>query len=298
MKLSVCITTFQRSSLLDRTLASVAAQERMPDEVIVSDDCSSDDTRGTVEKWRTAFPSLLYRRNERNLGMPANLNFAVKACSGEYIANLHDGDIYSSDLLAEWEEALDRHPTAGLVFCGLANHPTLFKKDGGVLLFRIAPLTGGREFFDRHMIHSAGSPIWGTVMARRRAYELLLPFDEKFVGWADVDMWMRMCLHFDIAYVNKPLIHLDHTPGAVRTQGRYNWRGFRVVRQIHLENIHRFFAEDPGRLEEELGRHRRLWARFLVARLLGRLRRLDLEGARQGMRTALEWKREDREARK
>jgi hypothetical protein len=148
------------------------------------------------------------------------------------------------------------------------------------------------------MIHSAGSPIWGTVMARRRAYERLLPFDEKFVGWADVDMWMRMCLHFDIAYVNKPLIHLDHTPGAVRTQGRYNWRGFRVVRQIHLENIHRFFAEDPGRLEEELRRHRRLWSRFFVARLLGRLRRLDLEGARQGIRTALEWKKQDREARK
>src|SRR3954454_20595359 len=56
-KVSVCITTYNRMEPLDRTLASLAEQTRLPDELIISDDCSPRDPVSVVEKWRDHFPN-------------------------------------------------------------------------------------------------------------------------------------------------------------------------------------------------------------------------------------------------
>jgi glycosyltransferase involved in cell wall biosynthesis len=283
LKLSVVLTTYRRAELLDRTFASLAAQTRLPDEIVVSDDCSPDDTPRVVERWRGRFPRFVSRRNEKNLNMPGNLNAAIAASSGAYVANLHDGDTYDPSLLEKWERALDEHPTAGLVFCGLGGWPVETKHGNGVLLYDIAPLTPGRTFFERHLLHQVDCPIWGTVMARRSAYDRLLPFDARFGFVSDVDMWMRICLDDDVAYVKEPLIHLDHSPSDQRTPGTYNWQWLEWARQIHLANIDRFFADDAARRRRELRVHNRMFQRFWAARLLGRLRRRDFAGLRKGL---------------
>jgi glycosyltransferase involved in cell wall biosynthesis len=288
-KLSVCITTYNRAALLDRTLETVAAQTRVPDELIVSDDGSLDDTPKVAERWKGSFPAFRYCRNERNLNMPGNLNAAIGACTGEYVANLHDGDAYDPTLFEKWEAALDRHPSAGFVFCALLGWPVKTRHGGGVLRFDIAPFTKGREFFESHLLASVGCPVWGTVMARRSAYDRLLPFDASFGFLSDVDMWMRMCLDHDVAYVDEPLILLDHTPSRERVPGRYNWNWLVTVRRIHRTNIDRFFASDPDRRRRALLAHRRLFDRYLVARLLGRLRAGDLSGLREGFTAARSW---------
>ena len=283
LKLSVVLTTYRRAPLLDRTLASIAAQTRLPDELIVSDDCSPDDTVGVVAGWRERLPGLVYLRNETNLNMPGNLNAALRATAGTYVANLHDGDEYDPTLLEKWERALDGNPTAGMVFCGLGGWPAATKQGGGVLLHDFAPFTEGRLFFERHLLHEVGCPIWGTVMARRSAYETLLPFDARFGFLADVDMWMRMCLDHDMAYVNEPLIRLDHSPSDQRKMGSYNWQWLEWARQIHVANIERFFAADPVRRARELETHRRVFQRFCAARLVGRILHGDIVGLRGGL---------------
>jgi glycosyltransferase involved in cell wall biosynthesis len=109
MKLSVCLTAYGRTHLLARTLESLAAQTRPPDELIVSDDCSPDDPTAVAESFRHRFVRFRYNRNPRNLSMPANLNLVVGMAGGEYVANLHDADVFHPQLLEKWEEALLRH---------------------------------------------------------------------------------------------------------------------------------------------------------------------------------------------
>ena len=285
-KLSICLTTYNRAALLDRTLETLAKQPRPPDELIVSDDCSTDRTAEIATKWKGAFREFVYRRNEWNLNMPGNLNATIAVASGEYIANLHDGDLYAPSLLEEWERALDAHPTAGFVFCGLACWPVRTSHGGGVLLFDVAPFTPGQEFFERHFLGRVGSIVWGTVMARRSAYEELLPFDPAFGFVSDVDMWMRMCAGYDVAYVDKPLIFLDHSPSAERVLGVFNWKPVETVRRIHQTNIERMFAGDAARIARETRRLEWMMQRFVAARLLGRVRRRDWSGLKQGLAIA------------
>lgn len=283
VKLSVCLTTYKRAVLLDRSLATLAAQTRLPDELVVSDDCSPDGTPAVAEKWRPAFPRFVYNRNSRNLYMPGNLNVGIGLTTGMYVANLHDGDCYAPTLLEKWEAALDRHPSAGFVFCGIGGWPLRKKSDRGVILHDVAPLTPGREFFERHFLHRLSSIVWGTVMARRSAYDELLPFDPVFGFVSDVDMWMRMCLAHDVAYVREPLIVLDHEPSPERTPMVFNWSWLETSRRMQLVNIHRFFANDVLRRQRELRRHARVVQAVWARRLLGRLRHRDWAGFSRGV---------------
>lgn len=284
-RLSVCVTTYNRAPLLDRTLTSLAAQTRVPDEVIVSDDCSSDETASVAEKWRPAFRKFIYRRNATNLYMPGNLNACLAEATGDYIANLHDADVFDATLLQKWEAALDRYPSAGFVFCGISTGkkvatddsvPRIVRLNRSTLLYHyqhvtvhlhdVEPLTQGRAFFERHFLHATYSIVWGTVMARRAMYEKLLPFDSQCAWVSDVDMWMRACRYFDVAYVREPLMHLDQSPTAER---RFDWSRAETLRRLHAANIVRFYGDSHERLAAELTRHawafRRWYLRTIVA---------------------------------
>jgi glycosyltransferase involved in cell wall biosynthesis len=280
MKLSVCLTAYGRTHLLARTLESLAAQTRPPDELIVSDDCSPDDPTAVAESFRHRFVRFRYNRNLRNLSMPANLNLVVGMAGGEYVANLHDADVFHPQLLEKWEEALDRHPRAGFVFCGIAGWHRWIGRRSRVVLHDVRPLTPGRVFFERHLLHRFRSIVWGTVMARSAAYRKLLPFDPAYAHISDVDMWMRMCLAWDVAYVREPLIRLDMTPTPWRA---FHWERLELLRRMQRENIHRFFSGDPVRLRLELQRHRRAVRREYLWRAFNRLRRGDWESLREGL---------------
>lgn len=289
VKVSVCITTYNRAEALGRTLASLAAQTRLPDEVVVSDDGSSDETAAVADLWSERLPRFLYQRNPVNLGMPGNLNAAIGRTSGAYVANLHDADTFASTMLERWEQALDVHPTAGFVFCGVGGWPHRTEQGGGVILHAVAPLTSGRVFYERYFVHRFSSIVWGTVMARRTAYDLLLPFDKRFGFISDVDMWMRMCRHFDVAYVREPLIVLDHSPTKERGGG-VNWRWVETMREIQIANLRRFYGDHPARLMREIRWHRAAACRFLARRLIGRLYHRDWTGARHALRLWREWR--------
>lgn len=269
IKLSVCITTYKRAALLDKTLASLAAQTRQPDQLIVSDDCSPDDTPEVVAKWQSRFPNFIYNRNERNLYMPGNLNTAVSLATGEYVANLHDADEFAPTLLEKWEAALDRYPSAGFVFNGVQ---FVDGDNTQTFLHDVAPLTPGREFFEKHMLHKFSSIVWGTVMVRRTAYQKLLPFDATFGFYSDVDMWMRMCLYFDVAYIREPLMFLDESPTLER---KFSWEKTEIARRIELTNIYRFYRDQQESLTKELAIHKSKVRAVYLSRLLGRIRRLD-----------------------
>ena len=281
MKLSVCLTHYNRPHLLAASLESLARQTRVPDEVLLWDDNSPNDPTDVARAYSTRFPKLIYHRNERNLGMPGNLNAVLSRASGDLIANLHDADEFHPTLLQKWEEALVSHPNAGMVFCGL---DAAGKSDGAgaVWIHPCAECTEGRDFFHRHFVGTVGSVIWGTVMVRREVYERHLPFDPQFRNWADVDMWMRVCSTHDIAYVPEALITLDHSPTPVRA---FSWEKFLITHRTHALNIHRL-ARDAGELNDWLGRQRRFTRMFYARHLVSRIARGEGKSVREGMRTA------------
>ena len=125
---------------------------------------------------------------------------------------------------SKWVSALEACPNAGFVF----NAYRALDADGKERkIYRepLPPCSPGsvvleEMFFKRWRFDS---PVWGTVMARRSAYEKVGLFDERFGFCSDVDMWMRIAECFHVAYINEPLISLpsrETLPRKIAVEGR------------------------------------------------------------------------------
>lgn len=281
-RISVCITHYDRPHKLAATLESLARQSRAADEVFLWDDCSPRDPSDVAAQYQGRFKRFVFHRNKKNLGMPGNLNAVLSQATGDYIANLHDADVFDERLLEKWANALDAYPSAGMVFCGL--DATKDNAAGAHLVLPDASqLTDGREFFDRWFVGCQHSAIWGTVMARQSAYEKLLPLDAKYRNWADVDLWMRMCAKHDIAYIREPLIILDNTP---TPQRRFSWYRVLLMQEMIFMNIRRIYGNDSSALSKAILRQRRCMMMSYARLLAGSLRWVDLPRFGLGLKLA------------
>lgn len=94
MKISVVISTYNGANFIQEQLDSISNQLVLPDEVIISDDCSSDNTIELIEKFKESspFPIFIFK-NEKNLGYSKNFNNALLKSTGDLIF-LCDQDDY------------------------------------------------------------------------------------------------------------------------------------------------------------------------------------------------------------
>lgn len=96
-KLSICIPTYNRISLLRKCLEHLIPQVKDKDdvEVIISDNASSDGTDQMVKELKELYPNLRYFCNTENLGYAGNQVKCIEYASGDYMALLCDDDVYT-----------------------------------------------------------------------------------------------------------------------------------------------------------------------------------------------------------
>jgi glycosyltransferase involved in cell wall biosynthesis len=116
-KISVAMCTYNGERFLPAQLASIANQTRLPDELVVCDDRSSDRTIEIVRAFAdsTPYPVRIFE-NERNLGFVANFEQAIALCNGDLIALSDQDDIWYPERLERSEQAFATHPDVGLIF--------------------------------------------------------------------------------------------------------------------------------------------------------------------------------------
>lgn len=116
--IAVVIPTYKASLFIRETLGSVLSQTRLPDEVIVVDDRSPDDTVEVVEKMAATAPvPVRVIRLEKNSGGPAKpLNLGIEASHSDYIALLDHDDLMAPYKLESQLKALAAVPQAQLCF--------------------------------------------------------------------------------------------------------------------------------------------------------------------------------------
>lgn len=94
---SIIVITYNSSNYVLETLESVKQQTYENLEIIISDDCSSDNTVEICRKWLESNADRFARSElitvKKNTGIPANLNRAYKACRGEWIKGVAGDDV-------------------------------------------------------------------------------------------------------------------------------------------------------------------------------------------------------------
>ena len=93
MLISICIPQYNRIRFLLESLAIIQQQTYGDIEIIISDDCSTDNTQASIIALKATYKyPIVYSRNEKNLGYDRNLRAAVELANGEYVLILGNDD--------------------------------------------------------------------------------------------------------------------------------------------------------------------------------------------------------------
>ncbi|MFN6584801.1 MAG: glycosyltransferase family 2 protein [Aulosira sp. ZfuVER01] len=112
---SVVIPTYNRPEYLKQAIASAVKQTYQNIEIIVCDNCSTENPQAIVESFNDS--RIQFWRHSQNIGMIANQMYGFKMARGKYVASLHDDDIWNEDFLAKLVPPLEENPDLILAFC-------------------------------------------------------------------------------------------------------------------------------------------------------------------------------------
>lgn len=91
---SIAMATYNGAVFLQKQLDSLLAQTYKNIEIIISDDCSTDETISIIETYKNKFPAIYLYKNGNEKGVNKNFENAIKNCKGEYIALCDQDDIW------------------------------------------------------------------------------------------------------------------------------------------------------------------------------------------------------------
>lgn len=117
---SIPIITYNSSKTIIETLESVYAQTYQNIELIISDDCSKDNTIELCQKWieqhKSRFVRTILLKANQNVGISANNNKAKAACLGKWIKGLSGDDLLFPYSIQEYINYVLQHPNVVYVF--------------------------------------------------------------------------------------------------------------------------------------------------------------------------------------
>jgi glycosyltransferase involved in cell wall biosynthesis len=97
---SICCITYNHEKFITEAIDSFLMQiTTFPFEIIIGEDCSTDETMGIIKNYQSRYPNLIrIIASDTNIGMQKNFIRTLEACTGKYIA-LCEGDDYWTDPL-------------------------------------------------------------------------------------------------------------------------------------------------------------------------------------------------------
>lgn len=118
--LTIGIPTFNRAQLLDKQLAWLTQAIKGFEsgcEVVISDNCSTDNTLEVIKKWQLVLSNttLKLNRNSKNIGAVKNIAYCLNAATSKYVWVISDDDHIQEQTLAYVLQNLSAHPGLSLL---------------------------------------------------------------------------------------------------------------------------------------------------------------------------------------
>lgn len=196
MKVSVVMPAFNAAACIGRALASIHAQGRAVDQVVVVDDGSTDSTVQEAQAWGTSLPLTLVRQ-PRNAGIAAALLKGVEAATSDWVFRLDADDRWESAHVAALCEAVAHTPQAVLATASAL----LVDQEGSRMGVHRSPSDAQARallMWDNPLIHSA-TGFSRAAFWQAGGYPL-------GVRWEDYPLWVRLLELGRLAQVVEPTV--------------------------------------------------------------------------------------------
>ena len=237
-KVSVIIPNYNHAQYLPLRIESVLNQTFQDFELILMDDCSTDNSQEIIQKYAQHDKRIRVILNETNSGSTfKQWNKGIREAICTYIWLAESDDYAEASLLEQLVFLLENHSNVGIAYCQ-SNNVNQSNEVLGTWVNQMDDLTGigvdvflwkndfvkkGSYLVANYMIAKNIIPNASAALFRRKLYEQVGYADESFRLNGDWLMWVKMLLISDLAYIAQPLnsfrTHTYNLRTTVRKEG-------------------------------------------------------------------------------
>ena len=201
-KISVLIPTYNYAHFLDETIQSVLNQSFTDFELIIVDNCSTDNTEEVVKNY-LADKRVSYYKNPKNLGLVGNWNQCLTYPKAEYIKFICADDKIHPEMLAKFYAVLEQYPNVSLITCD----KQLFDGQHWLVELPLRHLQEGKKVIYHTMTTKSwiGEP---TSVMFRKSNLFLGKFRSDYTMQVDWEMWNRQLTVGDCYIIPEPLAYI------------------------------------------------------------------------------------------
>ena len=198
---SVFMPTYNQETLVTEAIESILAQDYPDWELIIGDDCSTDNTYEIISNYQKKYPDKIKPfRNNSNLGITKNFNKILSKCTGRYISFFAGDDVYLANKLSDQTALMESNPN-----CILSYHDIeVFNSESGETIRYwnsgnngVKPITGNSKEVAKALVKDGTKFMAAlSVMVKRDAIPVN-GHDERIPIASDWLLWIEICAQND-----------------------------------------------------------------------------------------------------
>ena len=205
--ITIGIATFNSFKTVERSIYSALSQDWKPIEIIIVDDCSTDNTFNLLKILEEKHEEIRVLKNSHNLGIGFVRNKIIEEAKGEFLAFFDDDDISKKNRLKSQYERIITYEKKNKILLPIichTNRKVLYpngkiriQKTMGTKLGPRIPKgieVAKRILIGKHLSNGYGSCPTCSQMARLSTYKSVSGFDSKFRRGEDTDLIIRLAM--------------------------------------------------------------------------------------------------------
>ena len=221
---SVIVPSYNYAQYIKKRMDSLIKQTYRDIEILVIDDCSSDNSVQVLREYES-HPRVRLVICEQNGGWAAVNNQGVEISSGEFILFAQCDDDCDPHMIERLVDAMRINPTAGIAFCrsllvGEDNQMLGDDFAGRETSFRTRcakdTLISGSEM-SRFLLHSCVIPNLSAMLIRRGCFSSVGNFTSSYRVCGDWEWFFKIASRYDVAYIAEPLNRFRQHDNTIRS---------------------------------------------------------------------------------
>lgn len=183
--ISIVLPVYNGETFLRESIDSVRSQTYQNWELIIVDDCSTDNTAEISLAYQEMDSRIHYFKNEKNLRLPRNLNKGFSLTHGDYLTWTSDDNIYNPDALEKMCTVIESDSDIQFVYASCR----IIDEHGKEIEYITVDGHG-----DTYIV--GGNPVGACFLYTRYVYETIGNYNPDLVLVEDFDYWQRVFAKF------------------------------------------------------------------------------------------------------
>ena len=220
---SVIIPVYNVSKYITHTIESILKQSYKNVEIVLVDDCSTDNSAEIIAKYASSHSNVIYHKLDSNQGAAVARNKALSIAKGRYVAFLDSDDVWCEGKLEKQLAWMDEKDAA--ISCTAMDTIDEYGKSLG-------SVRKVREMIDYHfLLHNTMIATSTVVVDRNKTGNFQMPLRR---GGQDYATWLMLMRNGTICYgLNEVLSHYRVLSNSLSSN---KWKSIKQVWQIQTED--------------------------------------------------------------